>query len=88
MKLRTTVILLMAAALLFGQGERATFDGTITDPSGSSVPGATVKATNVATNVEIQATTNASGIYRLPYMPSGTYKISVTAPGFKSARRN
>jgi len=87
MKSQITVVLLMAAALLFGQGERATFDGTVTDPSGSSVPGATVKATNVATNVEIQATTNSSGIYRLPYLPSGTYRISITAPGFKSAVR-
>ncbi|MCL6508222.1 MAG: carboxypeptidase-like regulatory domain-containing protein, partial [Bryobacteraceae bacterium] len=77
----------LAAALLLAQGERGTFNGTVTDPSGAVVPGATVKAVNVATNVEIQAQTTTAGVYRMPYLPPGTYRLTVTAPGFKTAVR-
>ncbi len=77
----------LAAALLLAQGERGTFNGTVTDPSGAVVPGATVKAVNVATNVEIQAQTTSAGVYRMPYLPPGTYRLTVSAPGFKTAVR-
>ncbi len=49
--------LLAVALALWGQGERGTFNGIVTDSSGSVAPGAVVTATNTATNVETQATT-------------------------------
>ena len=51
------------------------------------VPGAAVKATEVTTNVDTQAITTDAGIYRLPYMPSGTYRIAVSKAGFQTAVR-
>lgn len=78
----------LAATLLLAQGERGTFNGTVTDPSGAVVPGATVKAVNIATNVETQAQTTSAGVYRMPYLPPGTYRLTVTAPGFKTAVRD
>ncbi|MBI3696697.1 MAG: TonB-dependent receptor [Acidobacteria bacterium] len=76
----------LAVALgLWGQGERGTFNGIVTDSSGSVVPGAVVTATNMATNVETLATTTDAGVYRMPYVPSGTYRISVAKPGFQTA---
>jgi hypothetical protein len=58
--------------------------GTITDPSGSAVPDAAVKAINVATNLEVVAHTKANGSYLLPELPAGTYKMTITKEGFKS----
>ena len=77
--------LLVSIGALWAQGERGTFNGIITDATGSVVPGATVTATNVETNVETQATSTDAGVYRLPYIPAGTYKISVSKPGFQTA---
>ena len=71
--------------ILWGQGERGSLDGTVTDASGAAVPNATVVAVQTETNVETKATSTASGIYRMPYLPLGTYRISVSAPGFRTA---
>jgi hypothetical protein len=80
-------MLSVCTALLLAQGERGTFNGTVTDPSGAVIANAAVKAVNVGTNVETVATTTAAGIYRMPYLQPGTYRISVSAPGFKTAIR-
>ena len=78
---------MIAGAQLWAQGERGGFNGVVTDASGSVVPSAVVKATEVTTNVDTQATTTDGGIYRLPYMPSGTYRIAVSKAGFQTAVR-
>src|SRR5260370_1305847 len=57
---------------------------TVSDPSGAVVASADVKATNVATAITITATTTSDGAFSFQDLPLGTYKISVTAPGFKS----
>ena len=56
--------------------------GTITDPSGAIVPGATVTVTNVATGVNTSATTNQAGEYSIRFMQIGQYKLAVEASGF------
>ena len=85
---RVTFILIAVAAFeLWAQGERGAFNGVITDASGSVVPRATVTATEVTTNVETTATTTDAGVYRLPYIPAGTYRISASKSGFQTAVR-
>jgi hypothetical protein len=84
-KLTATVVVFAVSA--FAQGERGTLNGTIIDPSSSVVVGATVKALNIATGVETDVTTTEAGVYRIPYLQPGTYKLTVTAPGFKAALR-
>ncbi len=58
--------------------------GTVTDPTGAAVPDATVKALNLATGLEITATTKSNGSYVVPELPAGTYKLSITKDGFKT----
>jgi carboxypeptidase family protein len=69
----------------FAQGERGTFNGIVTDPTGAVVPNAEVIALNKETNVETRTMTTDAGVYRLPYLPMGTYRISVRSSGFQTA---
>lgn len=57
--------LLLLAATLTAQTDRATLTGTVVDPSKTSVQGAKIKLTAFATGVERVATTNAVGAYSL-----------------------
>src|SRR5436309_487168 len=82
------VLFVLSAGVLLAQGERGGFNGVVTDASGSVVPGAVVKATEITTNVETSATTTDAGVYRLPYLPSGSYQISASKPGFQTVMRD
>ena len=77
--------LLPAPAILFGQYGGGAILGTVTDPTGAVIPGATVTAKNTATNEIRTFTTDTEGFYRFSAVPSGTYIISVTAPSFRTA---
>src|SRR5271155_4047989 len=67
----------------FAQGiESAQLNGTVTDPSGSVVAGASITARNTATDTAYKATSNASGYYVIANMLPGTYALRASAPGF------
>src|SRR5689334_11355381 len=69
----------------FGQqATNATLTGTITDPHGAVISGASVTATHKATGVKRDTTTNDSGLYVLSNMPPGDYELKVAAQGFTS----
>jgi hypothetical protein len=70
-------------APLCAQGVAGTILGTVTDPTGARVPGATVVAINVLTGETHTATTNQEGDYLFPVLPIGEYRIEVEAQGFK-----
>src|SRR5246500_3508937 len=61
---------------------RGSINGTVTDPSGASVPGATVKATETATNIDHTTVTSTEGQIAFQDVPLGLYKVTVTASGF------
>jgi len=65
-----------------------TMRGTVTDPSGAVVPGATVTAVQSDTHVVRSMTTSANGDYEFQALPVGRYTLAVQAPGFKVARHN
>ena len=58
--------------------------GTVTDPSGAVVSGATVTATSASTGVTETESTNSSGAYRFSFQKPDTYKLSVSHSGFRS----
>jgi hypothetical protein len=61
--------------------------GTVTDPSGAVVGGATVKITNKATGRTLTTQTSASGLYTSGALTPGDYLVRVQASGFKSAEQ-
>ena len=68
-------------------GVTASISGTIKDPSGASVAGATVAATNVGTGITQTQTTNDQGFYSFQTLPVGKYTVEVQKPGFKVYRQ-
>jgi len=61
--------------------------GTVTDPTGAPINGATVTATDTERGTVWTATTNESGTYSISRIPVGTYKVEVTAQGFQKLIR-
>jgi len=74
--------LLMASAA-WAQVTRGTITGIATDPSGAIVPQVAIKITNKATGVVNDTTTNSTGAYVVPQLPSGTYGLTAMQKGFK-----
>src|SRR5882762_6535214 len=76
-------ILFVSSAAVFAQVTKGTLRGTVTDPNGGVVGGATVTAQNQNTGATTQATTSAEGIYVLTDLSPGQYTVTVeTTAGF------
>lgn len=82
------VLVVVGCGLAAAQTETASLSGRILDPSGAAVPGATVIATNLQTNVSTSTRTNGSGDYAFAALPPAPYQIRVRAKGFKENVRN
>src|SRR5262249_45514665 len=65
-------------------GGNGSIQGTVTDPGGAVVPGATVVVTNIATGVETSKQTNAAGVFMITPLPPGEYKVVVSLSGFQT----
>jgi len=76
---------IMSACYLQAQSVTGTITGTIYDPSGSVVPGATIEIRNEGTNLSINSTTSKDGDYRITNLQPGSYEIKIIAAGFKAA---
>jgi hypothetical protein len=76
--------LILAAELASAQ--TGTVTGTVTDPSGAAIVGATVDAQNLATGTDTKLPSNEAGFVVLQLAP-GDYKILATAPGFQPVLR-
>jgi hypothetical protein len=74
-------------SVVAGQDFRATVTGIVADPSGAAIPGATIKATNIANNQVQETTSTVVGLYTIPYLEPGVYNIEATAPGFQTLKR-
>jgi len=62
--------------------------GTVKDPSGAVILGATVTATNIATNIQATAVTDDKGFYAFPSLQVGRYNVKVEEEGFGTQSRN
>ena len=72
---------------LVGQTTTAQIAGTISDPSGAPVPGATVTAVNSGTQRKHETASNSSGNFSIPLLPPGTYSLTIEKAGFRVVRQ-
>jgi hypothetical protein len=79
--------LLLLASTVSAQVDRAAVSGTVRDTSDAVVPGATVTARNVATNVPSVSITDAQGAYVIGGLIPGSYVVEVELAGFQKTTR-
>ena len=78
-------VLCLSGLLLAQRSDRGIITGIVTDPTGSSVTGATVKVRNEGTGVETASVTNDAGAYTTPPLVLGNYSVTVDHAGFKTS---
>jgi len=76
------LFLLVLESIVGGQTFRGSINGTVVDPSGAVIAGATVKATEIATNIDRTTVTSSEGQFAFQDIPVGFYKVAVVAQGF------
>ena len=82
------ILCLAITAPCWSQETRGTITGTITDPSGAVIPGATVVVTNTAMGTKTTLTANQGGLYQANYLIPGIYQVEASSAGFKKTLRD
>ena len=79
--------LALVSATAYAQGASSTtsLTGMVVDKDGGVIPGASVVVKNNATGVSQTTITNATGVYSFPTLEPGTYSVTITLQGFKTA---
>ncbi len=80
----TLIFSLMAGVVAHAQVTGATLTGTVTDPTGGVVTNATVSATNTATAITRDTTSDSAGLYTIANLVPGVYEVKVSATGFST----
>ena len=80
------VLALMGLPVLGQSTATGSLTGTVTDPNGAVVAGATVTVKNDGTGQEFTAKTNDEGVFTIPTLTSGVYTATISVKGFKQAR--
>jgi hypothetical protein len=78
------IFLTVCMSTTHAQSPNGTISGTILDPVGKVIAGAEITVVNDATRVQNYTKTNNDGIYVLPNLPPGSYRLQVAKPGFKT----
>jgi hypothetical protein len=81
---RFVALLLLSAALVFGQTSLATITGTITDATGAVLANTPITVLNLETGATFRAASSETGNYTVQQLPIGDYDLTITAPGFKT----
>ena len=80
------VLFLCGSPIWAQSGTTGGLTGTVTDPSGGVIVGATVTATNVGTGQARTDTTDTSGVYKFSLLQPGNYSVKFSASGFKTSQ--
>lgn len=93
-KVRNALFLIAAFFMLLlpipsvGQVLKGSISGTVVDPQGAVVSGAQAKAINASTGTVVTTTSDSAGLFRFNLIPTGTYKLEVSAQGFQTTVQN
>src|SRR5215470_13429112 len=69
---------------LLAQSPNGNINGLVSDPTSAAVAGAEIVVVNDVTGVQYTTKTNSEGIYVLPNLPPGPYRVQVSKMGFKT----
>src|SRR5262245_44433772 len=88
-----TALTILAVALLtgstaFAHTSQAEIRGTVVDQSGSALPGVAVTATHVDTGASRTAVTSETGVFLMPALPVGQYRVQLELTGFSNVVRD
>jgi len=78
------ILLLCLASLAFAQSNTGTVQGTVKDVQGAVISGASVTITNLGTGRAIPLKSNQAGLFSLPALDPGMYKVEVKQPNFRT----
>src|SRR5687768_15625474 len=83
----SAALILLVAAGVFGQSQATTgtIQGTVVDPNGAVVSGASVTVKNVETGFERTVASNSDGFFTAPLLPLGRYRVTTDASGFSKS---
>ena len=84
--IQLVAFLVVLASLAFGQVGNGTITGTVIDPTGAVLAGASVEAKNAETGVVYRAASTTTGNYTIGDLPVGTYTVTVSASGFSTGK--
>src|SRR5438094_631618 len=79
-----SAIVILTAMPAAAQQQLGSIQGTITDQTHAVLPGVTVTVTNADTGVSRTTTTNETGVYRMPSLDPGRYRVKAELQGFRS----
>ncbi|HTM11862.1 MAG TPA: carboxypeptidase-like regulatory domain-containing protein, partial [Bryobacteraceae bacterium] len=72
----------------YGQLSTATVRGTITDASGAGIPGAALNLENTTRGASRTAVSDENGRFSFEFVPVGSYRLTVSQPGFETGTRS
>ena len=78
---------LLCASISLSQSTFGSITGTVKDPTGSVVPSASVEVINDGTGTARRLNTSASGVFNVPNLDLGNYKVRVSGAGFTTYER-
>jgi hypothetical protein len=83
----TLTCVMVCGAVAFGQATSGTISGTMLDPQGNVLAGATVKVKNLGTGATREVTSSSNGTYRVTGLAPGRYEVEAGAQGFSPEKR-
>ena len=86
--LKFTIASCLAVLPALAQGTTGAIEATVTDSSGSVIPGAAVTAVNQETGSELQAQTDQLGVCQFPVLRPGHYRVVAGSAGFQKTQRD
>src|SRR5438094_710000 len=85
--LATAVLITFASGNLHAQGATAAISGTVLDPTGAAIPGASITVKNAGTGFTRTVISDDQGRYIAPELPIGEYEVQGSLPGFRTVER-